>query len=82
MSVRTGGGERQYDVLIESDVPTPWVWANVKDTDASYSENFVDLRPGRAAEIQVTLDKPMTPYEFQQKLEIRSIYDIAPEMRG
>ncbi len=80
--VRSSGGERRYDVIIETDVPALWVWANVTDTDAEYSDNFVDLRQGRAAEIHIILDKPMTPYDFRQKLEVRSIYDIAPEMRG
>jgi len=82
LALRVRGGERRYVVLIQSDVPALWVWANMKDTNASYSDNFMDLRPGRTAEIQVTLDKPMAPYEFQQKLEVRSVYDIAPEMRG
>ncbi|MGC1872108.1 MAG: glycoside hydrolase family 2 protein [Acidobacteriaceae bacterium] len=82
LTVQTSGGERVYFVLIETDVPALWVWANVTDTDASYSDNFIDLRPGRAAEIQITLDQPMSPFDFQGKLEVRSIYDIAPEMRG
>ena len=82
LAVRTSGGEQRYDVVIETDVPALWVWANVKDTNASYSDNFVNLRNGRAAEIRVTLDKPMTPFDFRQKLEVRSVYDIAPEMRG
>ncbi|MDE3150361.1 MAG: glycoside hydrolase family 2 protein [Acidobacteriota bacterium] len=82
LSVRSSGGEQRYDVVIEADVPALWVWANVKDADAEYSGNFVDLRPGRAAGIQVTLDKPMTPFEFRSRLEVRSVYDVAPEMRG
>jgi beta-mannosidase len=82
LAVRSSGGEQRYDVVIESDVPALWVWANLKDADASYSDNFVDLRQGRAAEIEITLDKPMTPFDFRSRLEVRSVYDIAPEMRG
>ena len=82
LTVQTSGGERRYDVLMETDVPALWVWADVKDTDASYSDNFIDLHPGRAAEIGITLDQPMAPFDFQRKLEVRSVYDIAPEMRG
>ncbi|MGO8707715.1 MAG: beta-mannosidase [Terracidiphilus sp.] len=81
LAVQTSGGERRYDVLIETDVPALWVWANVKETDASYSDNFIDLRPDRAGEIQITLDEPMTPFDFQRRLEVRSVYDIAPEIR-
>jgi beta-mannosidase len=82
LAVQVSGGELQYRVVIESDAPALWVWANLKDTDASYSDNFVDLRNGRAAEIEITLDKPMTPFDFRSKLEVRSVYDIAPEMRA
>ncbi|MGH9342180.1 MAG: glycoside hydrolase family 2 protein, partial [Terriglobia bacterium] len=82
LAVQSSGGEQRYNVVIESDVPALWVWANVKDTDASYSDNFVDLRQGRVAQIDVTLDKPMAPFDFRRKLEVRSVYDIAPEMKG
>ncbi len=82
LTVRATGGDRRFDVTIESDVPALWVWANVKDTDAAYSDNFLDVRRGRAAMIQVELEKPMSPFDFRRKLEVRSIYDIALQMRG
>jgi beta-mannosidase len=82
LDVETSGGERQYDVLIETDVPALWVWADLKNTNATYSDNFLHLRHGRTAEIRVTLDAPMTPFEFRRKLEVRSVYDIAPDMRS
>jgi beta-mannosidase len=82
LTVRASGGESQYRVTIETDVPALWVWADVQDTDASYSDNFVDLRREQAVEIEISLDKPMTPFEFRRKLQIRSVYDIAPEMRA
>jgi beta-mannosidase len=82
LDVGTSGGERQYDVLIDTDVPALWVWADLKNTNATYSDNFLHLRRGRTAEIRVTLDAPMTPFEFRRKLEVRSVYDIAPDMRG
>lgn len=82
LEVRASGGEREYDVLIETDVPALWVWANLRDTAATYSDNFVDLRRDRAAEIRVTLEQPITPFEFRRKLEVRSVYDIAPDMRS
>jgi len=81
-TVHASGGERKYDVVIDSDVPALWVWANMREADADYSDNFMDIRRGRAGKIRITLDKPMTPYEFRRRLEVRSIYDIAPEMRA
>jgi len=82
LAVRSSGGERRYNVVIETDVPALWVWANMKDTNAEYSDNFIDLRKGRATEIEVTLQKSMPPFDFRSKLEVRSVYDIAPGMRS
>ncbi|MHB1542389.1 MAG: beta-mannosidase [Steroidobacteraceae bacterium] len=81
-TVHASGGERKYDVVIESNVPALWVWADITDTDADYSDNFMDLRRGRAGKIRITLEKPMLPYEFRRRLQVRSIYDIAPDMRA
>lgn len=82
LTVTASGGETHYRVVIESDAPALWVWADLGDTDATYSDNFVDLRPGRAAEIEIVLNQPMTPFELRNKLQVRSVYDVAPAMRG
>ncbi len=76
----TGDG-RHYEVHIEAHAPALWVWANIKDTNATYSDNFIALRPGRTAAIQITLDKPLARTDFRRKLEVQSVYDIAPDMR-
>ena len=80
--VRSGGGGRAYDVQIDTDVPALWVWADLGDTAATYSDNFLNLRHGGTARLRVTLDQPMTPAAFRQSLRVRSVYDIAPDMRG
>ena len=82
LSVTASGGETQYSVIVETDVPALWVWADVQNAGASYSDNFVDLRREQAAEIEIVLDQPMPPFEFRSKLQIRSVYDVAPEMRS
>jgi len=82
LDVSVSGGETHYRAVIQTDVPALWVWAGLQDTDATYSDNFIDLRRERAAEIDIVLARPMPPYEFRSKLQVRSIYDIAPEMRG
>ncbi len=81
LKVTVSGGETQYRAVIETDVPALWVWADVQDTEASFSDNFFHLRLERAAEIEIMLDHPMTPYDFRRKLHVRSVYDLAPEMR-
>jgi beta-mannosidase len=80
LTASISGGETRYRVVIETDVPALWVWADVEDANASYSDNFFDLCPDRAAEIEIELDKPMTPFEFRGKLQVRSVYDLALEM--
>lgn len=82
LTATVSGGETRYQVVVETDVPALWVWADLQDTDAEYSDNFFDLRRDRSASIEVLLEKPMTPYEFRNRLQIRSVYDVAPAMRG
>lgn len=82
LAAHVSGEGKQYEVRIEANAPALWVWANVKLTDARYSDNFVALRPGRVAIIGITLTKPMPPAAFRHALEVRSVYDIAPDMRA
>ncbi len=82
LAIRPSGGGKEYDVQVDTDVPALWVWADVEGTGATYSENFVNLRRGEPTRIRVTLDRPMAPAEFQAKLTVRSVYDIAPDMRA
>ncbi|MFZ0394316.1 MAG: glycoside hydrolase family 2 protein [Terracidiphilus sp.] len=82
LTASASGGETRYRVVIETDVPALWVWVDVENMDASCSDNFVDLRRERAAEIEIVLDQPMTPFEFRNKLRIRSVCDVAPEIRS
>lgn len=81
LAVRASGGDGEYDLLIETDVPALWVWADIGSANATYSDNFVDLRRGQTAEIRVTLEQPMSPFDFRRNLKVRSVYDIAPDMR-
>lgn len=82
LTVTTSGGETRYQVVVETDAPALWVWAELRDADASFSDNFFDVRRERSAEIEVVLEKPMTPNAFRNQLQIRSVYDVAPGMRG
>jgi hypothetical protein len=81
LNVSISGGENRYRVVIETDVPALWVWADLENANASYSDNFFHLRSGNAAEIEVEMDSPVTPFDFRGQLHVRSVYDVAPEMR-
>lgn len=81
LKVNVSGGEDRYRVVIETDVPALWVWADLDGTAAYCSDNFFDLRRDKAAEIEIVLDSPVTPFDFRSRLHVRSVYDVAPAMR-
>jgi hypothetical protein len=82
LAVHVSGSGQHYDLRMDANAPALWAFANVKDTSATYSDNFIAIRPGRTAVIHITLDEPMSPSDFHRKLEVRSIYDLAPDMRA
>ncbi|MGC9261746.1 MAG: glycoside hydrolase family 2 protein, partial [Phycisphaerae bacterium] len=82
LAASVSGGGKHYGVHIDAHAPALWVWANVEDTEATYSDNFIGLRPGRTAVIGITLTEPIPPVDFQRKLTVRSVYDVAPDMRA
>ncbi len=77
----TRGSGRHYHLRIAADVPALWFWAELRNAGAVYSDNFIHLCPGRTSTIHITLDKPLSPAEFKDQLVLRSVYDIAPDMR-
>ncbi len=82
LALHVSGSGQHYDLRIDANAPALWAFADVKDTPATYSDNFVAIRPGRTAVIHITLDEPMSPADFHRKLTVRSIYDLAPDMRA
>jgi beta-mannosidase len=82
ITAQVSGSDRHYTVTLNSRTPALWVWADVTDTEAKYSDNFIHLKPGEDRVIEVTLDQPMSQPGFKQLLKVRSIYDVAPDMRA
>lgn len=82
LALHVSGSGQHYDLRIDANAPALWAFADVKDTPANYSDNFVAIRPGRTAVTHITLDEPMSPADFHRKLTVRSIYDLAPDMRA
>lgn len=81
LQVNVRGGETRYWIVIETDVPALWAWVELARDDASYSDNFFDLRQEKSVEIEVVLTSPMNPSDFRSQLRVRSVYDVAPAMR-
>jgi beta-mannosidase len=82
IQVAVSGSQRSYAVTLSSKTPALWVWVDVTDTEAKYSDNFIHLKPGEDRVIDVTLDRSMSEGEFQRLLKVRSVYDVAPDMRA
>jgi beta-galactosidase/beta-glucuronidase len=55
--------------------PALWAWLSLKDSDASYSDNFIHIAPGSPKTITVKPAQTMTLQEFEKALQIRSLYD-------
>jgi beta-mannosidase len=71
----TNGGGDTYQVTLNAQHAALWTWLDVQDADATYSDNFVDLRPGDPVTIQVKLARPLTADEFGRRLRVRSLFD-------
>ena len=82
ITVQVSGSRRNYTVTLSSKTPALWVWVDLTDTEAKYSDNFIHLKPGEARVIEVTLGRFMRQPEFERLLTVRSIYDVAPDMRA
>lgn len=81
LETEISGDRKVYQVRIATDVAALWVWLDLERHDASYSDNFIHLRPNHPKTITVSLDRPISQQDFRDNLKTRSIYDIAPEMR-
>lgn len=81
LEVQVSGTGTEHSIQIETDKPALWVWLDLNNKDADYSDNFIHVLPSRTATIRVRLDKPLSAQELRDSLQVRSIYDIAPDMR-
>ena len=70
-----GAGEDSFEVTLTTDVPALWVWLEIEDQPASYSNNFVHLRPGKPVTITVEPRQPLGADAFAQRLMVRSLVD-------
>lgn len=68
---RDGG----FAVTLQAKKPALWAWLELADTEASYSDNFFHLAPGRQVEVTVRPAGPLTPAQFNKRLVVRSLVD-------
>ena len=62
-------------VTISAKRPALWVWPELDGVQASYSDRFFHLVPGKPAEIRVQPAEPITLAAFQQTLRLHSLTD-------
>ena len=68
-------GKDGFTVTLSSEFPALWTWLELEKEDASFSTNFVHLRPGAPIVIEVEPKKSLTLTEFKKQLIVRSLVD-------
>ncbi|MEZ4639806.1 MAG: glycoside hydrolase family 2 protein [Caldilineaceae bacterium] len=72
---RHRAGRRAFRRHLRTDKPALWCWLQLGDHDATYSDNFVHLRPGASREIIVSPAQAMTADAFTSALTVSSLRD-------
>jgi beta-galactosidase/beta-glucuronidase len=62
-------------VTIQSATPALWVWLELKNADAKYTDNFIHLMPSAPQTILVQPKQLMSREAFLGELQVRSLYD-------
>lgn len=67
--------DKMFEVVISSDKPCLWVWLDITDKKAKYSDRFFDMDGARNKKVEITLEQDITLKDFQNDLRISSIID-------
>ena len=71
----TAVADGAFQVALKTKHPALWTWLELEDADAKYSDNFLHLRPGQTATVQVQPAAAMTLVQFRNKLRVQSLVD-------
>jgi beta-mannosidase len=64
-----------YSVKVSSDKFAKAVYLAVAQHDGFFSDNFFNLAPGRTVTVEFRSREPLSLKEFQERLQIRSVFD-------
>ena len=64
-----------FAVTLTAGRPALWAWVSLDGADATYSDNFVHVRPDRPVTIRVTPRVKMSVEQVREKLWVRSLTD-------
>jgi beta-mannosidase len=67
-------GNGRYHITLTAQKPALWVWLELRQADATFSDNFIHLRPHQPTTITVQLADP-TNEQAIQHLRTQSLYD-------
>lgn len=67
--------ERRFKVRIATDKPSLWVWMELENSQAKYSDRFFDLFNDQHKEVIISPNIEMDLDTFKNELKVYSIYD-------
>ena len=70
MPVRGG-----FSVKLSTDKFAKTIYLAVSERDGFFSDNYFNLAPGRQMTVEFHSRTPLTLKEFQERLQIRSLFD-------
>ena len=64
-----------FTATLTTKKPVLWAWLELDGVDATLSDNFVHLRPGKALTVKINPAKDLTLAEVRKRLMLRSLAD-------
>jgi len=62
----------KFKVSLKSDVYTKALWLRLDGVKAKFTDNFFDLIPGKSKTIEVSIEKDLSPSEFEKRLKLEA----------
>jgi beta-mannosidase len=67
----------RFTVTLRSKAAALWTWIELSDDDFRADDNFVHLRPGMPATLDVTPKTALSLAQFKEQLTVRSLVDLS-----
>lgn len=65
--------ETSFTISLSASRSALWSWLELPGRGASYSDNFIHLRPGRPSKIDISTQKPMSIEALSDRLKGQSL---------
>jgi beta-mannosidase len=76
-AIKTEIGQAGGNIVVTLTAKSPalWIWLELTDIDARFSDNFFHLRPEKPVKITITSTEPLSPAQIKKNLRVRSLFD-------